>query len=92
VTGMQTPYQFTHTCATCGKASFPSRKLAKQQARRVHPGEKMSEYRCGDWWHYGHLAPAIIAGAGDRHLSPVWSSQYAAEVAALEARLDRPQP
>lgn len=45
-----------------GKMRYPSRKHAKEAARRLHIGEKLNAYKCGDYWHLGHLPPAITDG------------------------------
>lgn len=50
------------TCETCGKKCYASRKIAKDSARAVHPSERMSVYRCGDYWHYGHMPNAVRFG------------------------------
>lgn len=43
------------TCPDCGKWCWTSKKIAKAAAKRNHPGEHLSAYPCGRWWHYGHL-------------------------------------
>lgn len=50
------------TCQTCGKITWRSRKIARQMARKLHPGETLNEYRCGDGWHIGHTPPYVKAG------------------------------
>jgi hypothetical protein len=50
------------SCLTCGKRCYLDRKSAKRQAKARHPGEHLSEYRCGDYWHIGHTPPALIYG------------------------------
>lgn len=45
-----------------GKFRWKTRRDAKRIARRDHPGEHMSAYACGDYWHIGHLPDAIIQG------------------------------
>lgn len=54
-------------CATCGKLSFLTRKAAKRWARRHRPGEHFNEYKCGDYWHYGHVFAATLRGERSRH-------------------------
>lgn len=46
---------------SCGKVKFLSKRDAKAWAKRF-PGERLSPYRCGDFWHLGHLPPAVRAG------------------------------
>lgn len=55
----------TH-CPDCGKLCYATRKAATAEARRVHPGERMNAYRCGNWWHYGHLMSAVRRGYAPR--------------------------
>lgn len=65
MTGQNRPV-FVGTCPTCGKRSFRSRKDARRAGRAAHPGAHLSEYRCGDDWHYGNLPDAIRQGNRDR--------------------------
>jgi len=52
-------------CPTCGKLRYPTRKVAKAVARRLsHRGT--NEYRCGDYWHIGHLPTAVRRGTISR--------------------------
>ena len=53
-------------CEDCGKLRYLSRKAARLAARRGHPGESMSTYRCGDYWHIGHTPYAIKRGFKER--------------------------
>lgn len=50
------------TCGECGKLCWTNKKVAKQAAKRNHPEEKMCVYRCGQWWHYGHLDYPVSRG------------------------------
>lgn len=50
-------------CPACGKRRYPTRKEARKWAKRLHPGKHMSPYRCGEFWHLGHL-PADITKLG----------------------------
>jgi hypothetical protein len=50
------------TCEHCGKGCWTSKKIAKAAARRNHPGERLSVYECGRWWHYGHLDYPVLRG------------------------------
>lgn len=34
------------TCRFCGKQAFPSRRIARKFARRIHPGKTMHAYMC----------------------------------------------
>jgi predicted nucleic acid-binding Zn-ribbon protein len=53
-------------CPTCGKRRFLKKQYAKDYARRVHPGEHLSYFRCGDFWHYGGLDPEVLEGRRTR--------------------------
>lgn len=53
-------------CSTCGKLCFVSRKIAKNAAKRHHPEERLSVYRCGRYWHYGHLDYPVARGIKQR--------------------------
>ena len=58
---------FWATCE-CGKRSFRTRGEAKAVAKRAHPSERLSVYRCGDGYHYGHLPANVRAGRVTREL------------------------
>lgn len=65
---MSTPYRGGDRCPDCGKLRYLTRAEAKRIARRVpkdHRG-RLSVYRCGDFWHLGHLPKGVIAGAFTR--------------------------
>jgi len=54
-------------CPTCGKVRFTSRKDARAAGRRLkHTGDPLSAYRCGDYWHIGHLPTDIRRGVRSR--------------------------
>lgn len=48
-------------CA-CGKLRYTSRKRARAAARVKHPGMHLAAYRCGPYWHLGHLPQAAKCG------------------------------
>ena len=50
------------TCMECGKRCYGSRSAAKRMLKRRFPGERMSVYKCGDFYHLGHLPGRVIAG------------------------------
>lgn len=52
-------------CRTCGKHRFPSRRVAKQAARLLYPGEALRAYACGDSWHIGHTPRWKLRGKGE---------------------------
>jgi len=56
-------------CPDCGKVCYSS-KAGARKARRAapHRGEHMSIYRCGEYYHLGHLAPDVIAGIVGREV------------------------
>ena len=55
------PDDYVH-CTTCGKRAYFTRKAAKRAARRIHPDQQLNAYRCGPYWHYGHLPNAVRFG------------------------------
>lgn len=55
-----------YACPTCGKRRYLTRKQARQFARKLHPGERLSPYKCGDYWHLGHLPKDITQLGIDR--------------------------
>lgn len=54
-------------CATCGKLLFLSKAAAKRAARQMpHRDGRLNAYRCGNFWHIGHLPRAIARGLASR--------------------------
>lgn len=54
-------------CPDCGKRRYTHRKTAKEAAKSIAPGDtRTNVYRCGDYWHWGHLPAAIKNGTADR--------------------------
>ncbi|GAB3988812.1 hypothetical protein [Nocardioides marmoraquaticus] len=51
------------SCPVCGKRRFTTRRAAKKVARRLNPGQHMNVYRCGEYYHFGHIPSAIRHGA-----------------------------
>lgn len=44
-----------HTCADCGKQSFPTRAAAWKLARLARRGmAEVQVYACGQYFHWGH--------------------------------------
>lgn len=60
--GDYVPWEYIGKCPTCGKRTFGTRHDAKRAAKKAHPNDRMSIYRCGVGWHYGHLPPAVKIG------------------------------
>lgn len=56
----------TGECPRCTKAAYATRKQAKTAAKRLFPGERLSVYRCGDYYHFGHLPTVVRRGETDR--------------------------
>lgn len=56
----------TVRCPDCGKCRYPTRADAKRVAKRRHPGEHLAPYRCGAFWHLGHLPAAAVYGSKGR--------------------------
>ncbi len=62
-----------HTCPSCGKRAWPTRKAAKQAARGRFA--MLTAYRCEErpaWWHLGNRPPEVARGtiprANVRHI------------------------
>jgi len=55
-------------CRCCGKplVRYPSRRIARQIAKRRAAGQHLSAYPCGTAWHLGHLPPAVLYGIATR--------------------------
>jgi len=47
-------------CPTCGKVRYRGRRFAKTVAKRL--GRRMSAYKCGDFYHVGHLPADVRKG------------------------------
>jgi hypothetical protein len=48
-------------CPDCGKVRYLTRRHAKQIARRISARRsgRLNAYRCGEFWHIGHLPNAV---------------------------------
>lgn len=57
-------------CLECGKVSYVTRKRAKEVAKVLFPGNHLSPYKCGNYWHIGNLPRAVIRGADRATLRP----------------------
>lgn len=54
-------------CPTCGKLRYLTRAHAKRAIRQhQHREGRLSAYRCGEFWHIGHLPRAIARGQASR--------------------------
>lgn len=55
------------TCPTCGKLRFLTKAEAKKSARRMKGRSgRLNAYRCGEFWHLGHLPKVVVAGRRSR--------------------------
>ena len=54
------------TCPDCGKYRYVSKQAAKKTAKKLFPDDRLSPYRCGDYWHFGHLPYAVQRGINPR--------------------------
>jgi hypothetical protein len=52
-------------CPTCGKVRYLTRRGARKVARR-RSMRTVSAYRCGDFWHLGHLPDRVRTGQDSR--------------------------
>lgn len=52
------------TCPTCGKRRYITKAHAKEAARRIPRDGKprLNAYRCGTFWHLGHLPDIVRHG------------------------------
>jgi len=51
------------TCRTCGKRCYLTKQLAKRAVRQMaHRQGRLNAYRCGDYWHLGHLPSDVVDG------------------------------
>jgi hypothetical protein len=61
-------------CPRCGKRRYTSKRDAKAVIRQLR--DRMNAYRCGEYWHVGHLPKPVIAGdAGRDDIFPVTPRQ-----------------
>lgn len=63
------------TCATCGKYAYTTKALAKRAHKESPSNGHPSYYRCGQYWHWGHLAEPVINGQATRDV--VYAGGYA---------------
>lgn len=49
---------------TCGKIRYSTRRDARKAARDQFPGDHLTAYLCGDWWHFGHIPKRVLHGRG----------------------------
>ena len=54
----QAPYSVGR-CSECGKQCFRSRKAAKRHVAKLFPGDRMSIYTCGEFFHFGHTPYSV---------------------------------
>jgi hypothetical protein len=66
VPGQREKAQWGSTCPDCGKVRYLSRRHARARARVIKDGTHMNAYRCGDFWHLGHLPDAVRTGQATR--------------------------
>lgn len=53
-------------CPTCGKKQWYTRADAKAVAKKGHQGDSVNVYRCGEFFHIGHLPAAVRRGLSTR--------------------------
>lgn len=53
-------------CPDCGKVRYPSRTAARQAARHAAHLRGLNAYRCGEFWHLGHLPDDVRHGKRTR--------------------------
>lgn len=57
-------------CDTCGKLRYATRAAAKKGIKSIRgagrSGGHLNAYKCGEFWHIGHLPPSVAAGEETR--------------------------
>lgn len=53
-------------CSDCGKLRFENRKATKKYINKRFPGDHMTIYKCGEYFHFGHTPYGIKRGTTDR--------------------------
>lgn len=56
------PRGYIGHCSLCGKRCFSTKRWAKNAAKTAHPGDHFNAYKCGTYWHYGHLPQRVKLG------------------------------
>lgn len=51
------------TCPECGKRRFLSKADVKAVLRKLRTKGRQHPYRCGDYWHHGHMPARVKGGA-----------------------------
>jgi hypothetical protein len=55
-------------CPECGKYRYLTKSEAKRAARRIKGRiGRLNAYRCGDFFHLGHLPGGVIQGRNTRN-------------------------
>jgi hypothetical protein len=50
-------------CPSCGKRRWLTKREARLVARRMTARVgRLHAYRCGEFWHLGHLPAVVVAG------------------------------
>lgn len=62
------------TCSTCGKYAYTTKALAKRAHKGSPSNGHPSYYKCGQYWHWGHLAEPVINGLATRDI--VYAGEY----------------
>ena len=47
-------------CQECGKLCYLNRKDARKACKASFPGQTVSAYPCGRYWHVGHTPRKIV--------------------------------
>lgn len=48
------------TCNECGKRCYIDKRQAKRLAKQLDHSAHMSVYKCGVYWHIGHMPKVMI--------------------------------
>lgn len=51
-------------CPKCGKVRYLTRAHARKTAKRIKKRRdgRLNAYRCGEFWHLGHLPKSVVHG------------------------------
>ncbi|MGP4114622.1 hypothetical protein ACTWP5_27400 [Streptomyces sp. 4N509B] len=53
---------YVGTCPICHKHQYRTRQDARRVGRSLYPGHVLRAYRCGEYWHFGHIPQDVRRG------------------------------
>jgi hypothetical protein len=56
-------------CPDCGKQRYETKRDAKAHSRRIkgRRSGRLHPYKCGGYWHFGHMPARVTAGDKTRN-------------------------